>query len=535
MTDTTSSQVPSTEPTPPATDGADTSGSMLLNGAPTPSDRHSLTLGPDGPILLHDHHLVNTLAHFNRENIPDRKPHAKGSGAFGVLEITEDISRYTKAAVFQPGTKTRMLARFSTVAGEAGSPDTWRDVRGFSLKFYTTEGNWDLVGNNTPVFFVRDPMKFPHFIRSQKRLPDRGLRDQNMQWDFWTMNPETAHQVTYLMGDRGLPRSWRFMNGYGSHTYSFVNASGEQFWVKFHFHSEQGVENWSGPDAEAIAGEDADFHRRDLFEAIDRGEYPSWKLSIQVMPYEDAKTYRYNPFDLTKIWPHEDYPLIPVGRMTLNENPENFFAQIDQAGFAPSNIVPGIGFSPDRMLLSRVFAYADAHRARLGVNHDQIPVNQPLPELMEKLNVYTFDGPMRYHHSGAQATYAANSTGRPYSDEDARDETGWEADGEMVRCSQILRADDDDFGQAGALVRDVMDDSARDRFVVTVAGALLQDVTDPVLERAFWYWKNVDAEIGERIEAEVRRGQADGGPGNDPDKAKAKERKAIREDDTHAG
>ena len=504
--------------------------STLLGGGPAASDRHSLTLGPGGPLLLHDHHLVNMLAHFNRENIPDRKPHAKGAGAFGRLEITGDVTAYTKAAVFAPGASTRALARFSTVAGEAGSPDTWRDVRGFALKFYTTEGNWDLVGNNTPVFFLRDPMKFPHFIRSQKRLPDSGLRDQNMQWDFWTLNPETAHQVTYLMGDRGLPRSWRFMNGYGSHTYLWINASGERFWVKFHFHSDQGVESWSGADAERIAGEDADFHRRDLFEAIGKGQFPSWTLRVQVMPYQEAKAYRYNPFDLTKIWPHADYPLIDVGRLTLDENPGNFFAQIDQASFAPSNIVPGIGFSPDRMLLARVFAYADAHRARIGVNHDQLPVNRPIVET----NTYTFDGPMRLEHQGAAATYAANSAGRPYADDDAVAEDGWEADGEMIRCAQTLREDDDDFGQAGLLVREVFDDAARDRFVETVAGALLQDVSAPVLDRAFWYWSQVDKQIGARINKAVQEGGKPGGPGNDADEAKQRQPKAIRESGTNA-
>ena len=504
--------------------------STTLGGGAAASDRHSLTLGPDGPLLLHDHHLVNTLAHFNRENIPDRKPHAKGAGAFGELEITGDVSQYTCAALFQPGTKTRMLARFSTVAGEAGSPDTWRDVRGFALKFYTTEGNWDLVGNNTPIFFLRDPMKFPHFIRSQKRMGASGLRDQNMQWDFWTLNPESAHQVTYLMGDRGLPRSWRYMNGYGSHTYMWHNEAGEKFWVKFHFHSNQGVESWTGADAERIAGEDADFHRRDLFEAITQGDHPSWTLRVQVMPYDEAKTYRLNPFDLTKTWSHHDYPLIDVGTMTLNENPENFFAQIDQASFAPSNIVRGIGFSPDRMLLARVFAYADAQRARVGVNHDQLPVNRPIVET----NTYTFDGPMRYDHSGPAATYAANSAGRPYADDDGPAADGWEADGEMLRAAQTLREDDDDFGQAGTLVRHVFDDAARDRFVETVAGGLLSGVSEPVLERAFWYWKSVDAEIGRRIEERVRAGGADGGPGFDADKAEAKEPQTIRESDTNA-
>ena len=306
--------------------------SRTSGGAPVESDAHSLSIGSNGPLLLHDVHLVETLAHFNRENVVERRPHAKGAGAFGTFTVTQDVSKWTKAAVFQPGTTTKTLLRFSTVAGELGSPDTWRDVRGFSLRYYTTEGNLDIVGNNTPIFFLRDPMKFPHFIRSQKRLPDSGLRDQNMQWDFWTLNPESAHQVTYLMGDRGLPRSWRFMNGYGSHTYMWVNEAGEKFWVKFHFHSDQGVESWEGADAEKIAGEDADFHRRDLFDAIKGGDFPSWTLRVQVMPYAEAKDYRYNPFDLTKTWPHEDYPLIDVGRMTLNENPENFFAQIDRQG-----------------------------------------------------------------------------------------------------------------------------------------------------------------------------------------------------------
>ena len=494
----------------------ESTGSTRANGAPNESDRNSLSVGPDGPLLLHDVHLVDTLAHFNRENIPERKPHAKGSGAFGEFEVTNDVSAYTKAAVFAPGTKTEMLARFSTVAGELGSPDTWRDVRGFSLRFYTTEGNFDLVGNNTPVFFVRDPMKFPHFIRSQKRLPDSGLRDNNMQWDFWSLNPESAHQVTYLMGDRGLPRSWRFMNGYGSHTYLWVNAEGKKHWVKYHFHTQQGVQGISGADAEKVAGQDADFHRRDLFDAIERGEHPKWTLYVQLMPYEDAKTYHLNPFDLTKVWPHSDYPLHEVGVMTLNRNPENFFAQIDQAGFAPSNTVPGIGFSPDKMLLARVFAYADAHRARLGTNFHQLPVNQP----KVKRNVYTFDGAMEYEHSGNQATYAANSMGRPFSDQTGPAEDGWEADGALVRSAYTLRQDDDDFSQPGALVRDVWDDAARARFVDTVAGHLLGGVKGEVLERAIAYWKNVDADCGAKIEEKVRAGQGGENPGGDPQDAK---------------
>ncbi|MBS41907.1 MAG: catalase [Nocardioides sp.] len=475
-------------------------------GAPAPSDRNSLTVGADGPILLHDHHMIEQMAHFNRERVPERNVHAKGSGAFGTLRITGDISAYTKAAVLQPGAETRMLARFSTVAGEMGSPDTWRDPRGFALKFYTDEGNWDLVGNNTPVFFIRDTMKFPHFIRSQKRRGASGLRDNDMQWDFWTLNPESAHQVTWLMGDRGIPASWRHMNGYGSHTYMFVNEAGEKSWVKFHFISDQGVECLTQADADRIAGDDSDFHRRDLFEAIERGEHPSWTLKVQVMPYDDAKTYRINPFDLTKVWPHDDYPLIEVGTMTLDTNPDNHFAQIEQASFEPSAVVPGIGFSPDKMLLGRVFAYADAHRYRIGPNYQQLPVNR---HRVEDAYTYQFDGPMAYDHTGDRAKYAPNTAGEPFSDLTGAADDGWQTDGAMVREAYTLRPEDDDFSQAGALVREVFDDAARDRFVANVSGHLLGGVSDAVLERAFDYWKNVDADTGKRIEETVRAGKAD--------------------------
>ncbi len=346
-------------------------------GIPVASDEHSLTVGPDGPILLQDHYLIEQMANFNRERIPERQPHAKGGGAFGHFEVTADVSQYTKAAVFQPGTRTDTLIRFSTVAGERGSPDTWRDPRGFALKFYTSEGNYDMVGNNTPVFFLRDPMKFQHFIRSQKRRADSDLRDHDMQWDFWSLSPESAHQVTILMGDRGIPKSWRHMNGYSSHTYMWVNAKGERFWVKYHFKTDQGIEFLTQEDADRMAGEDGDYHRRDLFDAIGRGDYPSWTLRVQIMPFEEAKDYRFNPFDLTKVWPHGDYPLHEVGRLTLDRNPTDFHSEIEQAAFEPNNLVPGIGVSPDKMLLARVFAYADAHRARMGVNYKQIPVNAP--------------------------------------------------------------------------------------------------------------------------------------------------------------
>ena len=486
--------------------------STTETGAPRESDAHSLSVGADGPLLLHDVALVEKLARFDRERVPERSPHAKGSGAFGEFEVTQDVSQYTKAAFLQPGTKTRMLARFSTVAGELGSPDTWRDVRGFALKFYTTEGNFDMVGNNTPIFFVRDPMKFPDFIHSQKRMPDSGLRSNNMQWDFWTLSPESAHQVAYLMGERGLPRTWRHMNGYSSHTYSWVNYEGERFWIQYHFHTEQGVENITNEEAGKLAGEDADFHRRDLFEAIERGEFPSWKVSVQVMPYEDAKTYRFNPFDLTKTWSHADYPLIEVGRFTLNENPVNHFAQIEQAAFSPSNTVPGTGLSPDKMLLGRVFSYPDAQRNRIGTNYNQLPVNQPA----SPVNSYTKEGAMEYHHSGNAPVYAPNSYGRAYEDSQGPAEAGWESDGALVRSAYTLHAEDDDFGQAHTLVREVFDDAQREALVETVTGTLLGSVEEPVLSNVFQYWRNIDQEVGDAIEKSYREQSGDQVPGGDP-------------------
>lgn len=465
-------------------------------GAPAPSDAHSLTLGPDGPILLHDHHFVQQMAHFNRERMPERNVHAKGGGAFGFFEVTDDVSAFTRAALFQPGTRTGTLLRFSTVAGEQGSADTVRDPRGFALKFYTTEGNYDLVGNNTPVFFIRDPMKFPHFIRSQKRLPDSGVRDNNMQWDFWTLNPESAHQVTWLFGDRGIPADWRHLDGFGSHTYLWVNAAGQRFWVKYHFKTDQGVANLTAADAAELAAADADHHRRDLFEHIRRGDNPSWTLYVQLMPYEQAPDYRFNPFDLTKVWPHGDFPLVRVGRLVLDRNPENFFAQIEQAAFEPSNLVPGIGLSPDRMLLGRVFAYPDAHRYRIGANYAQLPVNQA----QSPVDSYEFDGAMRYHHSGARPVYSPNSYGGPVVDEARGADPAWEvASAEMVRTAASLHAEDDDFGQPGTLVRDVMDEAARGRLVENVTGALRAGVSEPVLRRAVAYWRQVDKGVGDRI------------------------------------
>jgi len=483
-----------TEPSPTTTDA----------GIPVESDEHSLTVGPDGPILLQDHYLIEQMAQFNRERIPERQPHAKGGGAFGRFEVTGDVSAYTKAAVFQPGTKTDLVIRFSTVAGERGSPDTWRDPRGFAVKFYTTEGNYDMVGNNTPVFFIRDPMKFQHFIRSQKRRADNNLRDHDMQWDFWTLSPESAHQVTWLMGDRGVPRTWRNMNGYSSHTYMWINALGTRFWVKYHFITDQGVECLTQADADALASADGDYHTRDLFEAIKRGEYPSWTLKMQIMPFEDAKTYRFNPFDLTKVWPHADYPFVEVGRMTLDRNPSDYHSQIEQLAVEPSNLVAGIGPSPDKMLLGRMFSYPDAHRARIGANYNQLPVNAPTAPV----HSYSKDGAMRYDLV-SDPVYAPNSKGGPRADTARYGEpAGWHADGEMVHAAQTRHAEDDDWGQAGTLVREVLDDAARDRLVGNIVGHLLDGVSEPVLQRAFEYWRNVDKELGQRIENGVRAGQS---------------------------
>jgi catalase len=470
-------------------------------GVPAPSDDQSLTIGPDGPILLHDHYLIEQMANFNRERIPERQPHAKGGGAFGHFEVTGDVSRYTRAAVFAPGTKTDTLIRFSTVAGERGSPDTWRDPRGFALKFYTSEGNFDMVGNNTPVFFMRDPMKFQHFIRSQKRRLDNNLRDNNMQWDFWTLSPESAHQVTWLMGDRGIPKSWRHMNGYSSHTYSWINADGEIFWVKYHFKTDQGIDYLTQEEADRIAGEDGDYHQRDLFNAIEGGDYPSWTLKVQIMPFEDAKTYRFNPFDLTKVWPHSDYPLHEVGKLVLNRNVEDYHTEMEQAAFEPNNIVPGTGLSPDKMLLARGFSYSDAHRARLGVNYKQIPVNTPKVEV----HAYSKDGAMRIRNA-TDPVYAPNSFGGPQADPARVAEVHWFADGEMVRQAYTLRPDDDDWGQAGTLVREVLDDAARERLAHNVIGHVLEGVKEPVLSRVFEYWRNIDPDLGKKIEEGVRNG-----------------------------
>lgn len=464
-------------------------------GIPVASDEHSLSVGPDGPLVLQDHYLIEQMANFNRERIPERQPHAKGGGAFGHFETTADVSQYTCAGLFQPGAQTDVVSRFSTVAGERGSPDTWRDPRGFSLKFYTSEGNYDMVGNNTPVFFIRDPMKFQHFIRSQKRRSDNNMRDHDMQWDFWTLSPESAHQVTWLMGDRGIPKSWRHMNGYTSHTYMWYNDAGKRFWVKYHFKTDQGIEFLTQEEADKLAGSDPDYHQSDLFNAIRQGDHPSWTMKVQIMPFEEAETYRFNPFDLTKVWPHSDYPLHEVGKLTLNRNLTDYHSENEQAAFEPNNLVRGIGLSPDKMLLARGFSYADAHRARLGVNYKQIPVNKPIVPV----HSYSKDGAMRIDKV-EDPVYAPNSYGGPAADPDSHPEAAvWSASGTMVRSPYTLREDDDDWGQAGTLVREVMDDAARDRLVTNVVGHLSKGVTPKVLERAIQYWRNIDQDVGDSI------------------------------------
>ncbi|MGI6711142.1 MAG: catalase [Bacillota bacterium] len=378
-------------------------------GAPVVDNNNVLTAGPRGPMLLQDVWYLEKMAHFNREVIPERRMHAKGAGAFGTFTATHDITKYTKAKLFSEiGKKTDVFVRFSTVAGERGAADAERDIRGFAIKFYTEEGNWDLVGNNTPVFFLRDPLKFPDLNHAIKRDPRTGMRSANSNWDFWTSLPEALHQITMTMSDRGIPYSYRHMHGFGSHTFSMINAENQRVWVKFHLRTQQGIKNLTDEEAEAIIAKDRESHQRDLYEAIERGDFPRWTMFIQVMTEEQAKNMPYNPFDLTKVWYTKDYPLIEVGVLELNKNPENFFAEVEQAAFNPANVVPGIGFSPDKMLQGRLFAYGDAQRYRLGVNHHLIPVNAPRCPV----NSYHRDGQMRVdNNAGETIGYEPNSYG----------------------------------------------------------------------------------------------------------------------------
>ncbi|MHC4780617.1 MAG: catalase [Planctomycetota bacterium] len=418
-------------------------------GAPVPDNQNINTAGPRGPQLLQDVWFLEKLAHFDREVIPERRMHAKGSGAFGNFTVTNDITKYTRAKVFSKvGKKTDVFVRFSTVAGERGAADAERDIRGFAFKFYTEEGNWDLVGNNTPVFFLKDPLKFPDLNHAVKRDPKTNMRSARNNWDFWSSLPEALHQVTITMSDRGIPFSYRHMNGYGSHTFSLLNAKGERFWVKFHFKTLQGIKNLTDEEAEAIVGKDRESHQRDLFESIEKGEFPKWDLKIQVVPEKDAAKFPFNPFDLTKVWPHGDYPLLDVGVLELNKNPENYFADVEQAAFNPANIVPGIGFSPDKMLQGRLFSYGDAQRYRLGVNHHLIPVNKARCPM----NAFHRDGAMRVDgNAGGTLGYEPNSDGE-WQEQPEFKEPPLDLEGAADHWNH--REDSDDYySQAGNLFR----------------------------------------------------------------------------------
>jgi catalase len=463
-------------------------------GIPVGDNQTSLTAGERGPTLLQDHYLLEKLAHFNRERIPERVVHAKAAGAHGTLTITKDITRYSKAKIFSKvGKKTDVFGRFSTVAGEKGSADTVRDVRGFALKFYTDEGNWDLVGNNTPVFFIRDAIKFPDFIHTQKREPQTNLRSEIMWWDFWSRVPESLHQVTILFSDRGIPGGIPFMNGYGSHTYSFLNAKDERFWVKFHFKTQQGIRNMSPDEANRIVGEDPDFHVRQLFETIQRGDFPKWTFYVQIMPEKEAETYQWNPFDLTKVWPHADYPLIEVGVMEMNRNPENYFAEVEQAAFSPANVVPGISFSPCKMLQARIFAYADAHRYRLGVNYEKLPINRPHVDVE---NTYQRDGSMRFDgNAGASVNYEPNSFGGPEADSAYR-EPPLKISGNADHYEQ-KRGVDADYVQPGNLFR-LMPSDAQERLIQNIAGSL-KHVPKEIQEKMVAHFKKADRKYGDGV------------------------------------
>lgn len=460
-------------------------------GNPIADNQNTLTAGLRGPVLLTDYQLLEKLAHQNRERIPERTVHAKGSGAYGELYITHDISKYTKAKVLQKGEKTPMLLRFSTVAGEAGAADAERDVRGFAMKFYTKEGNWDLVGNNTPIFFVRDPYKFPDFIHTQKRDPRSNLRRNEAAWDFWSLNPESLHQVTILMSDRGIPASYRHMHGFGSHAYSLINENNERFYVKFHFKSRQGIKNLTNEEAAKIIANDRESNQRDLYENIEKGNFPSWDLKIQIMTEKESTEVNFNPFDLTKTWSHKDFPLISVGVMTLNKNPNNYFNEIEQAAFSPSNIVPGISFSPDRMLQARTFSYPDAQRYRIGTHYAQLEVNRPKSEV----NTYTVGGAMnnQSYKLEALAYYEPNSYHGPTEDKHYS-EPSMKVDPIVNRFDH--RVDDNYYSQPRALFN-LMNDDQKQQLFNNIASSM-NGVTKTTMERTLSHLSKIskDYETG---------------------------------------
>jgi catalase len=461
-------------------------------GIPIADNQNSLTAGPRGPVLMTDHQLMERMAHFNRERVPERVVHAKGAGAYGTFTVTADISKYTCAKLFSKvGNKCEVFLRFSTVAGELGSADTARDPRGFACKFYTEEGNWDLVGNNTPVFFVRDPLKFQDFIHSQKRHPQTGLRDNTMQWDFWSLSPESLHQVTILFSDRGIPATYRNMNGYSSHTYSVWNEKGERFWVKWHLKTMQGIKCLTNAESAKIAGEDLDYHRRDLFNAIEKGDHPKWKVQLQIMPEKDAETYHIHPFDLTKVWPHKDYPPVDVGILELNRNPENYFAEVEQAAFEPSNMPPGFGASPDKMLQARILSYADTHRYRIGINYAALPVNKPRCPV----NTYHRDGHMRFDGNyGGQVNYQPNSFNGPVDDKKFR-EPPLKISGDADRYDH--RKGNEDYSQAGDLYR-LMNADQKSQLIDNIVQAM-KSVPRDIQERQIKHFTAADPDYGARV------------------------------------
>ncbi|MDM8347988.1 catalase [Pseudomonas sp. sp1636] len=470
-------------------------------GNPIADNQNSLSAGPRGPLLLQDYQLIEKLAHQNRERIPERVVHAKGWGAFGTLTITNDISRYTKAKLFSPlGKKTELVARFSTVAGEMGAADAERDVRGFSLKFYSEEGNWDLVGNNTPVFFVRDPLKFPDFIHTQKRHPRSNLRSPTAMWDFWSLSPESLHQVTILMSDRGLPTGVRHINGYGSHTYSMLNADNQRVWVKFHFKTQQGHKHWSNAEAAEVVGRTRESTQEDLFGSIEKGDFPKWRMCIQVMTEEQARHTSYNPFDLTKVWPHGEFPLIEVGTVELNRNPDNYFAEIEQAAFSPSNIIPGIGFSPDKMLQARIFSYADAHRYRLGTHYEALPVNAPKCPV----NHYHKDGSLRFFEGNPNpdAFYEPNSFNGP-AQAPQYAEPPLSLDGDADRHDHRLA--NDDYVQPRALF-ELFDAAQKQRLFGNIAAAM-GGVPQFIIDRQLAHFDRVHPDYGNGVRAALKAAQ----------------------------
>ncbi len=463
------------------------------SGAPVSDNQNSRSAGPRGPLLLDDFHLVEKLAHFNRENIPERRVHAKGSGAHGTFTVTKDITGYSYANLFNLiGKQTPIFIRFSTVGGERGSADTERDPRGFAVKFYTEEGNWDVVGNNTPVFFIRDPLKFPDFIHTQKRHPQTNLKNAQMMWDFWSHSPEALHQITTLFSDRGIPDGYRHMHGFGSHTYSLVNASGERYWVKWHYKTQQGIKNLAPADASRIAGADPDYAQRDLFDAIERGDFPRWRVCIQVMTEDQAAHHYENPFDVTKTWSQKEYPLIEVGEIELNRNPLNYFAEVEQAAFGPSNMVPGVGLSPDRMLQGRVFAYADAHRYRIGTNHQQLPINAPVNPVYS----YQRDGAMRFSdNGGASPNYEPNSYADAAKQAPEFSEPGLPINGSAGRYDH--RSDGDYYSQAGKLFN-LMTADQKALLINNIAGAM-SGVSDDVVQRQLQHFFLADPAYGQGV------------------------------------